>query len=164
MSISTLSLPSSPSIIKIEGGILCHNSIESEYLCSCGPLSLLNCTEPDAAHRQRGMIGVDVRLWVLLVVIHSESKVTFVDSVCRSSSLDQKNDQNQTQPKCKRWTTSCSAQILKFFGCQLWGLSKNRKTEKTSLSSYHVLDFTHPHIYLISGLWIIKCSQELVET
>lgn len=32
MSISTLSLPSSPSIVELEGGVLRRNGIESEYL------------------------------------------------------------------------------------------------------------------------------------
>ena len=62
------------------------------------------------------------------------------------------------------------AQILKFFGCDLWHLLKNWKTEKnwsrpvaTGLSSHHVLDIIQKHIYLIFGLWIIKDGQELVE-
>ena len=62
------------------------------------------------------------------------------------------------------------ALILKFFSCQLQGLSKNWKTEKnqsklvaTSLSFRYMLDLTHAHIYLIFGPWIIKNGQELVE-
>lgn len=32
MSVSTLSLPSAPSVVEFEGGILYRNGIESEYL------------------------------------------------------------------------------------------------------------------------------------
>ena len=44
------------------------------------------CLEADAAYRQRGMIGVDMRRRGLLVVIHSESEATFVKKLSLLSS------------------------------------------------------------------------------
>ena len=44
------------------------------------------CLEGDAAYRQRGKIGVDMRLRGLLVVMHSESKATFVKRLSLLSS------------------------------------------------------------------------------
>ena len=90
-------------------------------------------------------------------------------SVCRSSSLDWKKDQNWTEPKCKRphWL-----QLHKFWNFRLpvarfVEKSKNRKKNQSrpvaiGISSCHVLELTHAHIYLIVGLWILKNSQELV--
>ena len=85
-------------------------------------------------------------------------------SVHRSSSLDQKNDWNGTEPNCKRpdhWL-----QLHKFWkfsaaSCKVFW--KIERPKKTSLSSCHVLDLTQAHICLIFSLWIIKDGQELVE-
>jgi len=58
-------------------------------------------------------------------------------SVCRSSSLDRKYDRNRTEDQSE--------------------------PVATGLSSRHMLDLTHAHIYLIFSPWIIKNGQELVE-
>ena len=86
-----------------------------------------------------------------------------VTSVCRSSSLDCKKNQNWTEPNCKR--PDHQLQLHKFWKFSVASCKVCWKIEKpkyTGLSSRHVLGLTHAHIYLIVSLWIIKNGQELV--
>ena len=78
-------------------------------------------------------------------------------SVCRSSSLEQKYDRNWTENNCG--LPDVVALILKILvdSCEVsW---KNGKTKKdwsrlvaTGIWSWHGLDLTHTHIYLIFAL------------
>ena len=86
-------------------------------------------------------------------------QLVFAGSVCST----EKMTRTELNPTAKDWTTGCSCTNSKIFSCQLEGLLKNQKTEKsqsrlvsTGLLSHHILDLTHTHIYLIFGPWIIK--------
>ena len=85
-------------------------------------------------------------------------------SVCRSSSLDQKKDWNQTKPNCKRpdhWLRLHKFWNFLVASCKV--CRKIKRPKKTNLLSCNVLNLTNSHFSLIVGLWIIKNGQELVE-
>ena len=102
---------------------------------------------------------------------HHKCCYCLLTSVRRSSLLDWKKDWIRTEPNCKR--PNHRLQLHKFWifsvaSCEVcWKIEKPKKNRSipvaTGLSSSHVLDLTHTHIYLIFGLWIIKNGQELVE-
>ena len=87
-----------------------------------------------------------------------------MNSVHRSSSLDQKKDWNQTELNCKRldhWLWLHKFWNFSVASCDI--CRKIKRPKKTGLLLNHVLDLIHTHIYLIFGLWIIKNGQELVD-
>jgi len=102
--------------------------------------------------------------WVLYQTHTKSSDLVFTSPVYRTGNI------HRTKLDWTSLFPVAVAHIWGQFSCQLPCFCRYLKTDKdrsrlvaTGLSSHHMLDLTHTHIYLIFGPWIIKNGQELVE-